>query len=378
MASILILSFSDLGRDPRVNRQIQFLSGQHKVIAAGLSDPCVHGVEFVALRSLRKPALGRATSLLRLLLRKHKLYHADLPAVIDAKRELKGRHFDLIIANDSNTWPLALAIKGRAKVIMDAHEFYPREREDSTAWRILYRSYQDHLCRTCLPRADGVLTVCEGIADEYQRVYGVRPRVVMNVAQQHHMPPIPPAADAVRMIHHGVATPSRQIEKMILTMDHLDARFSLDLMLLPQSETYMRKLLRLAASRPRVRIIPPVEMPRIPATINTYDIGFYLLQPNNFNNLHSLPNKFFEFIQARLAVVTGPSPEMSRLINQHGLGVVAESFQPMAIAATLRPMTQELLTKFKENANTAATLLCWDHESKVLQAECDRLLAQRP
>jgi hypothetical protein len=37
---------------------------------------------------------------------------------------------------------------------------------------------------------------------------------------------------------------------------------------------------------------------------------------------------FVEFIQARLAVAVDPSPEMARLVQRYGCGVVAPDFPP--------------------------------------------------
>ena len=70
MSRVLVISFSDLGRDARVDRQIGFLRERHEVVAAGLA-PSRHPVEFVDL-SLEPPAglsrqAGRALLAARLL-----------------------------------------------------------------------------------------------------------------------------------------------------------------------------------------------------------------------------------------------------------------------------------------------------------------------
>lgn len=49
MQTVLVVSFTDLERDPRVNRQIRFVRDRYRVIAAGLADPRLPGVEFVPL-----------------------------------------------------------------------------------------------------------------------------------------------------------------------------------------------------------------------------------------------------------------------------------------------------------------------------------------
>lgn len=372
--SILILCFSYLDRDPRVNRQIRLLAQQHRVTAAGFSDPAVEGVTFIRLPHARPGVLGKVRSVACLLAGLHAGYYWGLPRVRNALPLLEGRTFDLIIANDWDTWELALRIRGRAKVIMDAHEYSPREFDDLLWWRILYSRFRYALCSRVYTAADAQLTVCQGIAEEYARQFSVRPSVVMNVAGYQSLAPSPLDGDRVRMIHHGIASKSRQIENMILMMDHLPPRFTLDLMLVPSSESYLLKLKTLASGRKSVRFIDPVPMRLIPETINKYDLGLYLLSGNCFNNLHSLPNKFFEFIQARLAIAIGPSPEMARIVKEHSLGIVADSFEPRALATAIGAINVEQLGRHKQNAHKAASLLCWEHESQSLLQICDGVL----
>ncbi|MBE0687065.1 MAG: hypothetical protein IH585_13835 [Anaerolineaceae bacterium] len=66
-----------------------------------------------------------------------------------------------------------------------------------------------------------------------------------------------------------------------------------------------------------------------------YDVGFYPLYPTNFNNLIALPNKFFEFIAAGLAVCIGPSPSMAEIIEQYNCGLIVPSFEPELFANAL-------------------------------------------
>ncbi len=376
--SILIVSLSNLATDPRVNRQLRLLKDDYRVTAAGFASPKLDGVEFVALPSGTKNAGGRIAAAVRLKLHRFAAYYGAIDSVQAAREKLRGRAFDLIIANDSNTWPLAVQLRGRARLLFDAHEYAPREFEDLAAWRFFHQALKTWYCREFLPRADGTLTVCPGIAAEYWRVFGVAPKVVMNVPPREAVAPSPVEPGRVRMIYHGGATTSRKIENMIAMLDHLDDRFSLDLMLMSSDPVYYRRLQDLARGRRQIRFLPPVPMREIATRINGYDLGLYLLEPNSFNNLHALPNKFFEFIQARLAVAIGPSPEMAALVRAHDLGVVAADFSPAALAAALRPLDAEQIRRWKQNADQAAARLSWEHESAVLRAEVERLLALGP
>lgn len=383
-ARILCVSFSDLSRDPRVRRQIAALAQEHEVTAAGLADPGMSGVSFVALPTSQvKPARQRVLALARLLGRRHEAYYWAVSYIAAARAAIAGRRFDLIIANDVETWPLAIALKGDGRVLFDAHEYAPGEHAENLRWRLLYRPFRIHLCRRYLPLADGILTVCDGLADEYARVFKVRrPVVVRNI------PPSNPAgipakdgganAETIRLIHHGWAAPNREIERMIAAMGLLDARFTLDLMLMGQDTPYCQHLRALAKSDTKVRFIPPVPAKDIIQATTSYDLGFYLLPPTNPNNLFALPNKFFEFIHAGLGVAIGPSPEMARLARVHDFGVISTDFSPETIARELKTLGPERLREIKCNAHRAASVLNWETESALLRAEVNRTLSSAP
>ncbi|MCI5632927.1 MAG: capsular biosynthesis protein, partial [Helicobacter sp.] len=90
-----------------------------------------------------------------------------------------------------------------------------------------------------------------------------------------------------------MASPERGIEGMIETMDYVDSRFHLDLMLVANyNQEYLQQLEHMPKQRENVRIIPPVSFEEIIPFTSKYDIGFYILQPTCFNTLHMLPNKF--------------------------------------------------------------------------------------
>ena len=45
--------------------------------------------------------------------------------------------------------------------------------------------------------------------------------------------------------------------------------------------------------------------------MNACDVGVFCMPPINVNARYALPNKFFDFVQARLAVAVGPAEEMA-------------------------------------------------------------------
>ena len=100
----------------------------------------------------------------------------------------------------------------------------------------------------------------------------------------------------------------------------------------------------------------------------------FLLEPTNFNYLHALPNKFFEFIQARLAVAIGPSPEMEQLATGHGFGIVAPSFEPQELAARISSLSAQDIERLKHRADRASYELHTGRSTEILLSEVQRLV----
>ncbi|RUP29388.1 MAG: hypothetical protein EKK45_10835 [Curvibacter sp.] len=361
-------------------RQIQALGQEHELHVLGFG-PRPTGVHaFEAVRQVEGGTWSSAANAVLLAARCHRWYywrHAQVRALLHAAQRLPANSFDLVLANDVMTLPAALKLARGAPVWLDAHEYAPREFEDRTAWRLLLGPFFDAVCRSELGRVARMSTVCDGIAQEYAMRYGLPVAVMPNCPEPMDLPVRPVADGSIRMIHHGAAIASRRIEVMIDLVRHLDQRFSLDLMLLEQDPAYMASLRRRAQNQPRIRFVEPVAMSEIATRTNGYDIGLFLLPPVNFNYLHALPNKFFEFMQARLAIAIGPSPQMQALVDAHGCGVVAPGFEPVDLAGVLNALSREQIQAMKQASDRAATHWNAEVTRAWLLAEVNALLEDR-
>jgi len=139
-------------------------------------------------------------------------------------------------------------------------------------------------------------------------------------------------------------------------------------------DSYINQLKELCADTDRVKLIPPVKREEIIPFIQQYDIGIFIL-PDKITSLKfALPNKFFDFIQARLAVAVGPSVEMKKITEQYALGLVANDFEPATMAKALMNTTAEEINHFKQNAHKAASVFNNEVEEEKLAAELMKLL----
>ncbi|MEP7762951.1 glycosyltransferase family 1 protein [Sanguibacter sp. 25GB23B1] len=383
--SVVVLSFSPIARDPRVLRQVRLLSTVADVTTCGYG-PAPDGV----VRHVRVPdelapwrpgPVGRFIGPALLALRLHRRLYLGSPRIAFVLDALPPGSMDVVVANDALAAPLALALEPRAGVHSDLHEYAPRQGEDRLLWRLLVGPLMTWACRTVRSVASAT-TVAPGIADEYERTFGVRPLVVPNAAA--FRPDLAPTrvGSPVRLVHIGIAGRARRLETMIDAVALAESRspgsVTLDLVLAPGDTSYIAELgERAQTAGGVVRVLPPVPFEEIVPVLTGYDVGVFVCPPTTFNLLHALPNKLFEFVQARLAVVVGPSPEMARIVTEHGLGVVADGFTVEDTARALATLRPEAVTDFKAASHRAADALSAERLSAPWLDAVENLLGRR-
>ncbi len=379
MKRILIISFSNLKHDARVSRQIVFLKDTYQITVACYDAEESDEYTLIKLQRAHVTFIKKIFSGLFLLARFYKKAY-QLLYPFNSLPALTNQHFDLILANDIESLPLAFHIKGKAKILFDAHEYAPQHFEEKLIWRIFFQDFNKYLCRQFIPKVDEMMTINHGLAREYEKNYFVKPKIVTNANYFADLEPTAVSKDKIRLVHHGAANPSRRLELMVELMDYLDERFTLDMVLLtPHSANkktrgYLDYLKALIQQKPRIRILPPVRSDEVVHFIHQYDVGVCFVPHINFNYAHGLPNKLYDFVQARLAIAIGPTEEMTNLVKTYDAGVVSDDFNPKNIALYLNSLTTEKVEYYKNQSHKAAKELSAEKNKEILLGLVERLL----
>lgn len=375
MEELLIVTQRTLHTAPRIIREIDALQGHFRIHTIGLTAPKTpvqshtdsaflqESTGFKAMRKLRRVLLNRYIA--RTHIQKSKLRRID-----KLLGDLKPR---VVICHECFDVPYFAVLKEKYgyKLVFNAHEYYPLEFDEDPNWANTWQLYYEDLYRQILPSLDLFINVCDSIREKCVEVFGKDSLVIPNASFYNACEP-QAVKSPIRLIHHGGAIPSRKIEDMIRVAQLLGSNYELTLMLMPNSPAYYDQLKAQAASLSNVRFIDTVPFRDIVATINQYDIGIYILPPTSFNNAIALPNKFFEFIQAKLAIAIGPSPEMARIVNENKLGIVTETFEAANLAKAIQALRPEQINTFKRNAQAVAQKLSAEQDNERLK---DHILA---
>ncbi len=375
--NICIISFSNLTIDARVNRQIKAASEKGDVTVLAFGKSPINEIESISIES-KKTILSKIKFALYLLLRGYEKFYWSQSIIKESITKLNDCDFDIFIANDLDTLPLAihLAKKSKSKVFFDAHEYAPLEFENRWSWKYIHQPFREYICKQYLKQVDVMTTVCDGIANKYQEEYQILPKVILNVPSYQYIPYNPVSnPNKIKLIHHGSASPDRQMEKMIEIIPYLESRFEVHFMLVGNPQ-YVRKLQILAENIAYGRAIfhESVSIDMICSKLSEYDIGLYLLPPVGFNYIHSMPNKLFDFIMSGLCVAISPSIEMQKIVENYKCGIVAPNFQPESLAAVINSLSLEEINTKKIASLEAAKILNTEIEGKKIQNIIESLL----
>ncbi len=376
MKTILVMCLADISRNPRPNRLVKLLLKQNYIVdTLSYESSNETGVrkKFI-ISPLKISLINKFTKFVFYML--YWLYNGDsyrdyisnkINFKFNRKLNFIGYHYDLIIVEDLFLLPFAFERFKSTPILFDAREYYPKQNEDSLKFNILERPNRVRLCDLYLKKCSSIITVSDGLAKKFYEDFNVICSVILSTPHYHELSVVNTDINSIKMVHHGLASRNRRLENMIDVFKHLDSRFTLDFYLTGNSK-YINFLKSYASAYPNIKFCDPVPLNSIVKMLNSYDIGLYYLEPTGFNVTFNLPNKFFEFIQAKLMVAIGPSPEMRNYVSKYNLGIYSDEFNLIEFAKKLNSLTPIEIDKYKYNSYSASSELSFESQSVLMSA----------
>jgi hypothetical protein len=287
---------------------------------------------------------------------------------------------DLWLGNDWTSLPIVarLARAQNVPYLYDTHELAADEFNESRRWRYLERPIRRAIEAKFIAGAAVVSTVSQGIAERLRDLYrlAIPPLVVRSTPPLHPVAYRPPG-ERIRVLYHGAVWQHRGLEACIRSVAQWRPEFDLTIRG-PVSDLYRAVLeheIDAAGVRGRVHIVPPVPMVDLVREAAAFDIGLFALPGHSRHNRYALPNKFFEYTMAGLALCISDLPEMSRLLREYDLGRLIAAVEPSAIAASINGLDRAAIASYKRNALAAAQELNWERESENMVRHYRALVA---
>lgn len=368
----LVVSYAEVAKDPRVRNQLVWLMQAGyivNVLGRGSTPSGINGQYWEIRRwwlplrlfaYLFLPNTTRYKFLMEFWLRR------------DFFGKAHGEKFDLIVLNTLDYLPLITrgresVTDAQGKIFLDLHEYYPSQGV-GLVWKLMFARYQKWLMQM-IPsnKVDIRVAAAPGVTGLYAQYFDMpKPGVIYNVPPYENLQPKPVNPEHIQLVHHGKVDSARGLPLLIDAMSKTDERFSLTFMLVgSQGEISTLKLQadRLGLKN-RVKFREPVAMEAVASALNQYDAEIIFFRPTTINYKHTLPNKYFEAVQARLGIVSGQSEEIVAISAPYGNCVVADGWNSDSLALAINKLDAKQLDKMKKGSHKAANDLSLEAEGK--------------
>lgn len=357
----LILSYSPVARDPRVLRQIKWLTDEgFQIDLVGLGS-------FESYPECNFFQISTPPLFARLITYAFKSSQKRFEILIrDAfpehpQRELESDSYQVVILNDLDFVPLNLGLRTQTptRIHLDLHEFFPGIR-GSITWYLLHRRYLIWQLRTLQNTLfDSYTTVSDDICKAYLDAgFNFPFKSLPNFPRESYRNYSPHNSNKIRLIYHGNLGMGRPVPRLIFSMFFLDQRFELNLMVMAsKSKISMLKLfIGILGLKKRVHILPTVKSSDIIRSILEFDVGVCYFSPISASLNLALPNKFFESVVARLFIFTGPSKSLRPIVEQFEIGVACIDWSFWTLISTLRKLDRQTIEAGRQNTKKVEAL----------------------
>ena len=269
-----------------------------------------------------------------------KRYHFLIPHYLD----------DAVIAMDSGV-----------PFVFHSHEYLPRQFDGSLLFRLTETRYRRYVLKFILRAAAAIVVEGAEVCSHYVREFGIPPEkfVIMPSmpAYRNRFSGSRFSRDVFNLIHHGLLVPERGVELLMDVAAELGPTFHLTL-LGPGPQGYVNELQQRALRQRNVTISDPVPYDNIVETIHGADLGLIIFgSPHYHHQYTTVPNKFWECLQARVPVLVSPRSAMAAYVRESGCGMVAESRSIEGYINAIRNLGRESLESMKRRCEEKA----WEH-----------------
>jgi glycosyltransferase involved in cell wall biosynthesis len=285
--------------------------------------------------------------------------------------------FDAACAIDLDTI-VPVYIAGRlkcAKLVYDAHEYFTEVPEVNR--RPIVKSVWKWVERVFVPRFDLCYTVSKGLADIFEKEYGKKVNVIMNVPfyDEHGAGVVNGSTRnmnagslAVKpfILYQGALNEGRGLEFLIEAMQGIDCELKL------AGEGDLSAELRALASKmglnEKVSFLGYITPAKLKLLTAQATIGVNMLENKGLSYYYSLSNKFFDYIHNRVPQVCIDFPEYRMVNEKYHVALLTKDCTPYEIKqAIIRLLTDtNLYWQLQKNCEVCSRELNWQREEKML------------
>ena len=274
---------------------------------------------------------------------------------------------DIYLSNDTDTLLanyLASCIR-RKPLVFDAHEMFPEVPEVVNRKRV--KLFWTALENWIFPKLKYCYTVCQSIADVYNRKYSIDMRVIRNIPfakkEKNECEFLRKEQDKKIILYQGAVNVGRGIDRVIDAMPYLDD-FVFYVVGGGDILEEMKDKVKRQNLEDKVFFTGQVPFEQLPGYTAYADIGVNFLENKGLNYYYSLPNRIFDYIRSEIPILSVDFPEIRKIVQQYGIGLLINDYSPENIAKAIKQLSTS--EKNKTGFQKANEELTWENEAIIL------------
>lgn len=274
----------------------------------------------------------------------------------------------ILLANDIDTLLPNFIISKlfQIPIIFDSHELFSEVPELTNRPKIKF--FWKKLEAILIPKLKYKYTVSNSIANYYQSTYNTTFEVIRNVPAKkasNNISKKPITLNKNAVIYQGALNKGRGLELMIESMLYLDNSC---FYILGDGDitANLKQLVSNLKLTDTVIFLGKILPDDLPYITSQATIGISIEEDLGLNYRFALPNKLFDYIQAKIPVLVSNLPEMKQLVNQYQIGEILTDRNPKAVAKTINLLFQNS-NSYQKNLEIAADELNWELEEVKLK-----------
>ncbi|MEZ4894748.1 MAG: glycosyltransferase [Saprospiraceae bacterium] len=277
------------------------------------------------------------------------------------------KSYDAICSIDLDTLPagyMASIIRGKKRVF-DSHEYFTEVPE--LVGRSFQKTFWEQMAKLFVPQYKHAYTVGPALATIFSDKYGPSFKVVRKVPENLDSQKTQNRVESKFILYQGALNDGRGVKEAILAMKKLD-----NLKLLIAGEGDLSSSLRALTEEQNLSdkveflgYVLPIDLKKLSAKAW---IGLNLLENKGLSYYYSLANKFFDYVQASVPVLTMNFPEYSQLNKEFKVAYLIDKPSPEKIASAIKELmeNERLYHEMQNNCDHARKIWNWENEERIL------------
>lgn len=246
--------------------------------------------------------------------------------------------------------------------IYDAHELFTEMKEIKSRKNVY--TIWNRIEKFALPKFTHGYTVCDSIANEFEKKYAVRYSTIRNMPQAKPLPQ--QVSVQKKFIYSGAVNEGRGFEVLIPAMQFVN--YPLQICGNGNFMQQAKALVQQYNLQHKISFSGMLLPQQLDAEVQKSYIGINLIENFGLNQYYSLANKFFDYIQSALPQITMNFPEYKKINDAYNIGVLINHLNVNELAAAMNNLMEDvvLYQALKNNCLKARQQLVWQNEEKIL------------